>query len=161
LLFRVYLGFTRVSQTSRYGRNFQNFPILCREPDQGIGNTSLECTTFPTRWSLVKPGCPNCLRTSACLVSNMKTAISWISSTGSVLIDVMAKDPISHDQPAVVKSLFHALSEDQEKMPLQSIWRQADFFWEPILLNHPGWNIKPGHVVTPTILLLQVPILLL
>jgi len=45
----VYLGFTRVSQTSRYGRNFQNFAILCREPDQGIGNTSLECTTFPNK----------------------------------------------------------------------------------------------------------------
>jgi len=49
LLFRVYLGFTRVSQTSRYGRNFQNFPMLCLEPDQGIRNTSLECTTVPTR----------------------------------------------------------------------------------------------------------------
>jgi len=39
---------------------------------------------------------------------------------------------------------------DQEKMPLQSVWRQADLSGEPILLNHPGWNNKPGHDVTQT-----------
>jgi len=49
MLFRVYLGFTRVSQTAKNGRNFQNFPILCREPDQGIGNTSLEMHYFPNK----------------------------------------------------------------------------------------------------------------
>jgi len=38
-----------------------------------------------------------------------------------VLIDVTAKDPISHNQPAVVKGLFGALFADQERMPLQSV----------------------------------------
>jgi len=52
----------------------------------------------------------------------MEAVVSWLSLAGSVLIDATAKDPISHDQPAVVKkSLFGAPSADQEKMPLQSV----------------------------------------
>jgi len=58
----------------------------------------------------------------------------------------MAKDLISHVQPAVLTSLFGALSADQGKC----LCRAYDFFREPILLNHPDWNIKLGHDVTHT-----------